>query len=780
VASQVELLIEANCRGALPPDKKAAFNEAVRRGLITLPEKEQSQRKRTFNMRMPDGTLIKDVPEDATREQLLAIGKRYGAADIVQQEKGARATPTRKEILQELSKRDLPPEKQAIVQELLRRELAPNTESEVTPNIDFRPTPIDFQPTNQADVGQFRAGMEEELLGLGREAREDPRTAVNPRTDVDRQRVEALGGLARFTPNALLEEVGSLPLRGLQALGRFVSEGLTGSSPEELIKKRLESLPPAPAPGEEGRFGRTAGRITGAGLPFAPLGFAGGLRAGLTELGTNVLSGVTGAAGEQIAGLPGQIIGTLTPAAARVGLQTGIRGALRGGEQGRRQLSETVRAFESAGTKGPTLSQAVGGVAVPNIEKGISRLPLGGRILKDLRQQELDIAKRIERISEGVSPGALPESAGIAVRAGIRDFARRAQARVGAAWRTLDNFVDPQRPIATRNLRAVTEEIAGEITAPGGQKIFRSLDSPFLSDAREAAAFSELPYKTLKRLRNKIGRQLGDPQLVSDLPRGDLKRIYGALTQDMKAAAAAEGPDALRAWQRANELTKRQHQVVDDFLQRLSNKLEDSKIFEDLFSGTQQAPRKVRAVMANLRSEERQQFVGALLKRMADPTRTGEQVNSITTFARNYRKMPSSVRRAVFGRAEFGTLQRDVEDVVSTVERINEIAKVGANPSGTAGAALRDFVSGAGLTAGFFYSPFVLAGAAIPPAVNRLLTSQGFIRWLARSTRIPARQVPAHIARLSVVVRGEPVEVQEAAREYLNALRSPSTGQRLQ
>lgn len=60
------------------------------------------------------------------------------------------------------------------------------------------------------------------------------------------------------------------------------------------------------------------------------------------------------------------------------------------------------------------------------------------------------------------------------------------------------------------------------------------------------------------------------------------------------------------------------------------------------------------------------------------------------------------------------------------------------------------------------------AGATMTPwAAAKLMTSPGFVKWLA--TPVGARRIPAHLSALTQVVRSEP-DIGEAAKGFVAAV----------
>lgn len=115
-----------------------------------------------------------------------------------------------------------------------------------------------------------------------------------------------------------------------------------------------------------------------------------------------------------------------------------------------------------------------------------------------------------------------------------------------------------------RALTALTEPVQG---APNLTPLFQNpriqaIAKAFMQDASSPSAIpgrpasTSLSYEALSKLRTTVGRELEDATLVSDVPRSRWKALYGALSEDMREAAKATGPEAQRAWSRANTYTR--------------------------------------------------------------------------------------------------------------------------------------------------------------------------------------------------------------------------------
>ena len=125
-----------------------------------------------------------------------------------------------------------------------------------------------------------------------------------------------------------------------------------------------------------------------------------------------------------------------------------------------------------------------------------------------------------------------------------------------------------------------------------------------------------MSYKTLKALRTKIGAALDDRQLIGDTSQGELKQLYGALSDDMTLAAAKAGPEALKAADRASKFWGAGRSRIDDVLTPVVNKKLSQDIFQAAMSGAKSGSQKLRALKKSLPKNEWDAVVAQQIKEM--------------------------------------------------------------------------------------------------------------------------------------------------------------------
>ena len=536
--------------------------------------------------------------------------------------------------------------------------------------------------------------------------------------------------------------------------------------------------------------GGTVGAAIGtAGGPAAPLTVPAGAGIGtmVAEEAFNLVARFTGTVdsrtlGERaketgalgVLGAGGQAVGGLVGSAFRGGVR-GTASKVAGGKNEIQGAVDDLARFDAS----PTLAQATRSPFLDSVESLVSKTPGGaGRFRKVVSETTGKIADSIEKKVEGLTGRVAldPEFVGRTVKKGLEE------GFIGRFNNTADDLfgkigIDPAKQVSVSN---TAEAIGGLNLLPDVPAVNALVTSPTVRSL--GGGFPDaLPYEVLKRMRSAVGKRISNPSLTSDVPTGDLKQVYAAISRDMEAAAAEVGPSALKAFSRANNFYRSGLQRIEDTLQQLTNKARPEQVFAALESGAKQGPTQVRAVMKSLTSGERKVLTGGIVRRLGRAT-PGQQVDdgsafSFETFLTNWNRLDKSAKNALFDWPGLHGMKADIEALARASSRVRESSRAFANPSGTAGAGVGQtavFVGGGSALTGALTGatellafPAVMAmGAAGANLSARLMTSKPFVRWLAQSTRIKPNGFAGHLGRLSAVASSS--EDREAILEYLN------------
>lgn len=334
---------------------------------------------------------------------------------------------------------------------------------------------------------------------------------------------------------------------------------------------------------------------------------------------------------------------------------------------------------------------------------------------------------------QGIEGGLKSDTGGIEAvlsRPGVRDQVTQMQSQLESEAARITAANAERRQLGMTNLEAVPTpaEIQGKI-------------ENFLTQQID----SNLPYESVKKLRTLVGRELADNSLVADVPRSKWSALYSALSDDLGVAAKNAGPEAEKAWERANKWTARTMDKLDK-LGKVVDKDTPEKIFSAATAGTAEGATNITRVINALPEKERREVAAAVLQRMGRAT-PGQQnalgeAFSTETFLTNLNKFSPEAKTAIFGRTGLDGIEDRLGDFARVAESRRNAGRVFANPSGTAGANAQQALNvGGGIAGGAALlggSVVPLAGALAVPAtaygLAKKLTNPGTAAFAAEKT----------------------------------------------
>jgi len=485
------------------------------------------------------------------------------------------------------------------------------------------------------------------------------------------------------------------------------------------------------------------------------------------------LSGIAGATGASLAeeagaGPIGQatagIAGSLAPSVAPLS-GAGLRAVGRAGAT-QEQIRKNIETFAQAGTT-PSAGQATGKTVIQGLESSMGRIPGSIGVMRGKAvSQQAEVGEKVKQMAEELSRVKEPTVAGAGIQRGVEDvFIPRARAIESGLYNRLDESIPKFKPVKAKNTYAALEELSRPIEgAPAlsrnqmliSQEI-TALKNDLESDLLNAQG--DIPFSALKGLRSRIGEKLSSVNLLSNVPQGAYKRIYGAISDDLKEAAKESGPDALTALSRANKYTKALHERTDK-LQGFINKNEPERIYRAAFEGTELGATRLRAVMQSLPKPEQKAVASAFISKMgkALPGQQDElgDVFSTERFLTNWNKLSPESKQVLFNR--FGSRYRsNMDKIAETAAKIREGSKILANPSGTAAAGVQPATLAVIATAiaGGQYKLLagLLGASALSRASAKAFTNPKYVNWLAQNSNIPTEAIPGAIATLSNIAK---------------------------
>jgi hypothetical protein len=264
--------------------------------------------------------------------------------------------------------------------------------------------------------------------------------------------------------------------------------------------------------------------------------------------------------------------------------------------------------------------------------------------------------------------------------------------------------------------------------------------------------------------------------------RRELKMLYGAITQDMRDVAMAGGPEAIRAFERANTMWSAGMTRVDNFLEGLASKgFEPEKLFTTVErSALSGNVTMIRELGKTLSPEERSILGGVLLKRLGRAPSHAQDVAgerwSAERFFDNWDKLSGEAKDVFFG-SPLGSTRYNLDKIAKTAFALKESGRIFSNPPNTAAATIGTvtYVAAAGSAiTGQYQLLTALLGASTGgwAGAKALLTNPRFVNWLGQSTSITGgvKGVTNHVGRLASIAANSDPETRDAIKDYMNIL----------
>jgi hypothetical protein len=420
--------------------------------------------------------------------------------------------------------------------------------------------------------------------------------------------------------NAVLDLVGSekrVPTfsGNLASDGGYMEEGLG----RDIIQAAGETAPMALGAGQAFRTG--AGRLSG--LTAASESAAkGSLRqmgqsTAKQDLAAAGLAATGGEVGEEIGGADGKLIGSIVapfaagiPSTAKEAAKAGFRG--RGNNQ--QVVAKAASDFAEMGAE-PTLGQATGKRLWQAIETRSGQVFGGGAIRRQIDKTTQKMQSRVAAIADDISHVKGDVETGRVIQKGIigdDGFVARFQAKSGGLWDKVSEKIPNDARSKVENTLSTIENLVRN------DSFGKALNNPKLSQVKSVfndilgktrinqvtqtrETVNDIAYKDLASLRSSIGEMLGSKDLISDVPRAQLKKLYAALSEDIKAVASSHG--ALPLYNRANRFTSAGHDRLDDFIERVAGKVDLDKVFQAMARGGE-GTQALNAMKRSLKPDE--------------------------------------------------------------------------------------------------------------------------------------------------------------------------------
>lgn len=346
-------------------------------------------------------------------------------------------------------------------------------------------------------------------------------------------------------------------------------------------------------------------------------------------------------------------------------------------------LPDKQAAAQAASRIGVTPTLGMQGRGSALLEAGLEKVPFTtGRVAQAADRTSGQMSDVLDKATAKVGDATTNVAAGEAAQRGADAFVDNFQNKSTKLF----NAVDDKIGFSTFVTAPKTIGVLEDLTKYGVKypKIGEFLNNPkfkkVLSDLEVNGALNAMPYELLKDLRSNIGQSIGKMDgPMSDLQEAHLKRLYASLTDDMRLAADAAGPDAVKAFERANKFYRAGQARIDNVIKDVANAKSPEIAYNKIVGMTlDNSPRgSVKALTQlkkSLPKEEWSTVSSTILKKLGDTSAgragaEGTTAFSASSFLTNWNKMSNPAKTVLTSGNVPQSVRRELDDLATTVAR---------------------------------------------------------------------------------------------------------------
>lgn len=473
-------------------------------------------------------------------------------------------------------------------------------------------------------------------------------------------------------------------------------------------------------------------------------------------------------------------LGRLLSTGMITGAVTRLPGGVGPGQNAARMASR-VADMEGAGVT-PRLAAATQSPFLSSIQNILSRLPVSEKIIGRSAQTNIDeMAARAGQVADMAGSADTGYRAGQVVQKGLTGesgfvsrFSKRGAELFDDVGRNIDQTKAFDTPETIAALQALTTKFPSN---PELGKTLTPATFQKLSAAMESGG-GQLTWPEIKELRTFVGRNL-DGAPLGDVPQGEWKALYGALSRDLESIASQSGPNAKLAFDRANRYWAAGRDRIDNTLKSVIGAETPEAAYAEIIrsaqgKGASADLRQIRALKQSLSNDEWGEVSSALIRQMGAPrpgaAQVGEGVQfSPATFVTEYSKLGDAAKEALMPSKNL----RDALDQLARVAGYQKNVEKLANSSNSA-TQLMNYGAVAGAATEPVTTLLALAGTS---GSSALMQNASFVRWLASAQKFQGKEeLVTHLAGLRPIAQMAPAELRPLIQSFAEQVRGALGG----
>jgi len=290
--------------------------------------------------------------------------------------------------------------------------------------------------------------------------------------------------------------------------------------------------------------------------------------------------------------------------------------------------------------------------------------------------------------SERLGTPTTREGAGQALKSGAKSFVNKFEEKSSKLYNQLDSEIGFNSFVtAPRSIAALEEITKNANKYPEIDKFLKKpIFAKILRDLEVDGSLNALPYEALKDLRSTIGKSIGSfSGVMSDLDQGQLKKLYGALSQDLELAARSAGPKALNAYTRANNYYRAGQSRVENALKNVLKADTEKKAYNDIVAMTLEASpkgstKKLLQLKKSLPQDQWSTVSATIIRKLGEappqrggaPDATDFAEFNPANFLTNWNKMDNSAKTVLLSGNAPTSVKTELDKLAQVVDKFKQ------------------------------------------------------------------------------------------------------------
>lgn len=426
------------------------------------------------------------------------------------------------------------------------------------------------------------------------------------------------------------------------------------------------------------------------------------------------------------------------------------------------------------------------------IERRLDIRPASAGRMNDARRKvEGQVSDAVENVAGQFGSSRTLNEGGSSLQSGAMSWMARADVVDTKVYDAIP--ISPTSPANLNATMATLADLSNKIKS--NPQLNEELKDKNLVTFLDALNQGGLTWEDTKAFRSFIGDKIGQFRFSQDAREGGYRALYGALSEDMRNTAAAQGPKALRAFERANSFHAAKEARIDGALKQI--------LGNDMNLNAEAAAAKVRAMtfggkggadlarLAEIRASTVKggawdEIAATLIRMGGQPANSEGRAFDPGVFVKWYADMAEPARKMLFK----PELRKSLDQFVAVNQRLANSNAL-RNTSNTALASPTGTFSVPSAAAAFFTGyPFIAAGILAATGVKaggellmaKAWTNPKFVRWATGFSRAAAsgnaNAVRSRVERLQGLAATNP-ELREPIESLLSNIANDNITQPL-